>query len=391
MLHSDRSVPPAETVRRVSRHFEALGITRVARQTGLDRIGIPCFAAFRPNAATLSNSQGKGLDDDAARASAVMEAAEFAIAERADLPTETGTVAELRRAGRAVLDTRRLMPIGRAVPDGEPIAFVRGRHLMTGETVMVPFDAVTLDPQGERLPMMSRSTNGLASGNTEEEAVFHGLCELVERDATTLDRVQGAKGRRRHIDIRAVEHPAVRALIDRIAGCGFELWVFDQTSDIGVPALQAVIGDPSRGYTRHFDLATGYGCHPVAERALIRALTEAAQTRVTNIAGSRDDFVPEEYDTTIHASLLAGMANEDGAVVPLRPGAAAGMPLGSLLALVLDKLWGRGIRDVVVVPMGGGEYGFHTVKVFAPDLEDRAANRNWRPGRRYLQAMMRAS
>jgi ribosomal protein S12 methylthiotransferase accessory factor len=53
--------------------FRDLGITRVARQTGLDCIGIPCFAAIRPNAATLAVNQGKGTDDDAAEASAVME------------------------------------------------------------------------------------------------------------------------------------------------------------------------------------------------------------------------------------------------------------------------------------------------------------------------------
>ncbi|HEY9009478.1 MAG TPA: hypothetical protein VIN06_00525, partial [Devosia sp.] len=56
------------------------GITRLARQTGLDAIGIPCFAAIRPNSKTLSVNMGKGIDDDAAMASAIMEAVEYAIA-----------------------------------------------------------------------------------------------------------------------------------------------------------------------------------------------------------------------------------------------------------------------------------------------------------------------
>ena len=99
--YCDRVVPPGETVRRLEPFLADFGITRVARQTGLDRIGIPCFAAFRPNASTLSNSQGKGLDDDAARASAVMEAVEFAIAEQPILPMEAATTAELRADGIA--------------------------------------------------------------------------------------------------------------------------------------------------------------------------------------------------------------------------------------------------------------------------------------------------
>jgi ribosomal protein S12 methylthiotransferase accessory factor len=43
-----------------------------------------------------------------------------------------------------------------------------------------------------------------------------------------------------------------------------------------------------------------------------------------------------------------------------------------------------------MVRMGGAGYGISVVRVFAPDLEDKAANRNWRPGKRYLRAMMSA-
>src|SRR5262249_53062006 len=86
--YGDRRMPPAQTVERMRPHMLSFGITRLARQTGLDRIGIPCWAAFRPNALTLSNSQGKGLDDMSASASALMEAVEFSIAETAAIPVE---------------------------------------------------------------------------------------------------------------------------------------------------------------------------------------------------------------------------------------------------------------------------------------------------------------
>jgi ribosomal protein S12 methylthiotransferase accessory factor YcaO len=43
----------------------------------------------------------------------------------------------------------------------------------------------------------------------------------------------------------------------------------------------------------------GYGCHLDRDVALVRALTEAAQSRVTAIAGTRDD---------IHRSLYRGSA-----------------------------------------------------------------------------------
>ena len=39
----------------------------------------------------------------------------------------------------------------------------------------------------------------------------------------------------------------------------------------------------------------GFGAHWRPEIAIARALTEAAQTRVTYIAGARDDFFPFDY------------------------------------------------------------------------------------------------
>jgi YcaO-like protein with predicted kinase domain len=386
--YCDRVIPPGETVRRVEPYLSGLGITRIARQTGLDRIGIPCFAAFRPNASTLSNSQGKGLDDDAARASAVMEAVEFAIAEDARLPAEQATTAELRAAGLAVLDTRRLMPIGQAIPDELSLAFVRGRSLVSGVPVMVPREAVAIDLQDATLLDLNRSTNGLASGNTEAEAVFHALCELIERDATTLHRARPRPAAKRMIDVATIREPAVVDLIDAIRGSGFDLWLIDQTTDLGIPCCEAIIGDPAYGYSRHFDLATGYGCHPIAERALVRAITEAAQTRVTNIAGSRDDFVPEEYGMALHQSFLEDLEERPQEGVAFTSGMSPGTPLAVMLPFVLERLRSGGVADLASVSLGGEAYGVAVVKVFAPGLEDKAANRNWRPGRRYLRTMM---
>ena len=82
----DRVLAPAETLAAMRPRLAEFGITRLARLTGLDEVGIPVWAAIRPNALTLAVSQGKGVDDAAAAASAMMEAIEVATAERRDLP-----------------------------------------------------------------------------------------------------------------------------------------------------------------------------------------------------------------------------------------------------------------------------------------------------------------
>jgi len=49
------------------------------------------------------------------------------------------------------------------------------------------------------------------------------------------------------------------------------------------------IADRDSDPTRRLPAAAGHGCHPCRAVALSRALTEAAQSRLTMISGSRDD------------------------------------------------------------------------------------------------------
>ena len=51
-----RSTAPEETLARVAPLLPALGITRLANITGLDRIGIPVVVACRPNSRSLAVS-----------------------------------------------------------------------------------------------------------------------------------------------------------------------------------------------------------------------------------------------------------------------------------------------------------------------------------------------
>ena len=85
----------------------------MAEVTGLDRIGIPVWMAVRPNSRTLAVSQGKGVSAAHARASAVMEAAEIAIAEDIPLTSFAASRRELRDAGHEVFDGRMLLMRGR--------------------------------------------------------------------------------------------------------------------------------------------------------------------------------------------------------------------------------------------------------------------------------------
>src|SRR5262245_6757084 len=97
-----RTVEPAATLERLHPILPRIGATRVAVITGLDVIGIPVVTVCRPNARSLSVSQGKGVDLVAAKVSGLMEAAEAWHAEHVLLPLRLATFHELRVVARVV-------------------------------------------------------------------------------------------------------------------------------------------------------------------------------------------------------------------------------------------------------------------------------------------------
>ena len=384
--HGERSIPAAQTVDRLRPHLASLGITRLARQTGLDRIGIPCFSAIRPAGLTLSVSQGKGHDDASAMASALMEAAEFAIAEQPHVPSRLATATELLRTGNTVCMPRQLLPPPPVFPNGVPIHWLQGKAWPSGELVWIPRDVVTIGGEAGDLPGVSRSTNGLASGNTTDEALFHAICELLERDATSLwSLLSDAARLATEFAAGDVGDAAIERMSRHIEAAGLELRLFDQTTDLGVPCVMAIISEPPLAGARLFDMSAGYGCHPVGARAIARAITEAAQTRITNIAGGRDDFLPDEYEEETDESVAFLRERHR-----MRSAPPAWLPPGGSLPQMLSQLADKvgPVADVAWVELGGSAYGISVVRALSAVLEDRETNMHWSPRKRAMRILM---
>lgn len=381
----DRVLSPEETVRRVWPFLPSMGITRLARQTDLDHVGIPSWAAFRPNAKTLSGAQGKGLNDAAACASAMMEAVEVAVAESPSCGHRLATAEELRAEGQIWFDPERLLPLGLQFDTTTTIGWLRGEWIGSGQTVWIPADAVDLDIRSSGLKGICKTSNGLASGNTLDEALFHALCELVERDGTALwSLLSDETALETCFAPEALNDPVVDRLLAQIAAAGLRLRLFNQTSNLDIPVIMAVLGPMAGTAVGSLELTAGYGAHPAASRAAIRAITEAAQSRVTSIAASRDDIHTAAFDTI--ASDSVRMLLEARPMSSPPQGLACGTNLPALLAAIVGKLKAHGCEAAAVrlSPVG---MPFEVVKVLSPDLEDRGANMNWRPGWRCFDAI----
>jgi ribosomal protein S12 methylthiotransferase accessory factor len=185
-----RTIPPAETIRRVTPLLDAIGVTRVAEVTGLDRVGIPNFTAVRPRelGEGISYYNGKGLTRLAAHAGALMEAFERQAAEFCDLPVFYGTFDDVRQRGAAVDPTEIIVPRSTDYRPDMRLEWVEGYDILAETPTWLPLNTVVCpyEPPPGRINLWYSSSNGLASGNTMEEALCHALCEIIERDAAAV-------------------------------------------------------------------------------------------------------------------------------------------------------------------------------------------------------------
>jgi len=379
-----RAVSPEETLRAAEAKLPAAGITRVADITDLDRIGIPVFSSIRPMAdrGAISVYNGKGATPTEARVSAMMEGLERYSAEVRDRQLDIASFSLLDDA----MDPRDLILPVDADPDAL-IPWISGWDMMNQEEILVPANAVFHPLPSEYRRLFRTNTTGLASGNVIEEAIFHGLAEIIERDAWAL--VEAA----RHTGplIQDVEDDLARGLMDKFAAAGVDVYLRDITSDIGVATCAAaaddlLLRDPTL-------LTTGMGTHTSAKVAVLRALTEVAQSRLTQIHGAREDTTLADfrkrigYERTkkLNSHWFSGSEKRSFADVPSFESDDFLLDIRHMLA----KLEEAGLDRAVVVNLTRPEIGIPVVRVIVPGLEMSAVDPE-RVGKRCRNARQRS-
>jgi ribosomal protein S12 methylthiotransferase accessory factor YcaO len=152
------------------------------------------------------------------------------------------------------------------------IDWVWGYSLSRKVPVLVPANLVFcpyLTSNNDKYIVMSDS-NGLASGNNMEEAILHGLLEIIERDQVFISEYNRLPFKR---IIPESVPGACKPTIDRLTDKGYQVSILSGTTDIPVPFMAAFIQhkkNPS-------NCSVAYGSYPDPALAIERALTEAIQ------------------------------------------------------------------------------------------------------------------
>lgn len=386
-LGTHRSVSAEETVARLRPLMAAMGITRVANLTGLDRVGVPVVAVYRPNARSIAVAQGKGLTLDAAKASGIMEATETFHAERIDRPLKLSSLEEMSTRNRLVDMDRLSLPADSRFQPSLSMLWIEGQDLVGETSVWLPYELVHTNftfPLPPGTGCFGVSTNGLASGNHWLEAVCHGICEVVERDATSVWRAMpAAKRAATRLDLATVDDLACQDLLHKFAVARLNAAAWETTTDVGIPAFYAVVIDELRPDAHP---GIGAGCHAAKAIALLRALTEAAQVRMTYISGARDDLLPAEYSAAAQAAKVREASLLLRTRAPTREFRAVRSQQAETfedeLRWLLGMLVAAGIEQVIAVDLTRTEFGVAVVRIVIPGLEAPDGHHSYQPGPR---------
>ncbi len=280
-LDSHHAKPPQDTLNHALQRLKLLeqdiflGIEEIGH---LDTMGLP---VYRVACAQRANEWGKGATIAQCQASAVMERVER-YSSMASSHENKQTIRDsfnnlhdaISRNAFGLTNLHRVFYTEEKI-DSMQMDWVQAQSLIDNKKKWVPAQWVFF-----RYPLDIfwdvGCTTGLASGNMQEEAIHHALCEVMERHQLHVNTFN--RPPLRQIDLSTVENPALKQILSDLKKKGFVVIANDLSGNWKLSTVSVFIYHPHEhiaNFTDYFHLGTSSD----PEIALIRAITEAAQYR----------------------------------------------------------------------------------------------------------------
>lgn len=426
---TSRIIPPEMTLKKALQICRYIGVTRLADITSMDRLGIPNYSAVLPGTEDyIWVYSGKGTTRKQAKTSALMESIE----RYSSLPSGNigrsriqSTIKELAKSHALISPDDVIEPLNFQFQSDMIMDFFPGVDLLNEREILVPAPLVLFrySPSSPAVnPFAYHHTNGLASGNVLEEAICHALCEVIERDASSVSEIRARaipfhllktiennlkqSGYMipnissdkfvddytiyRDVEVSGEQLKSVQELARKFYESELPLFIKDITSDIGIPTFAASsIEWISHDYGY---LAEGHGTHPDARIALSRAITEVSQTRAANIQGARDDLRKIHYgenNTDDKRSWQFIPSNEKIEFGKIK--SYCNDDILDDIKLILGNLKSVGISTVAIVDLTNPNINIPVVRAIVPGLETFKITKSiigWR-AKRYFRELSR--
>lgn len=283
---SHRCVSPSETREMLTANStlpSILGETELIVPKDLELPVHFVQARLIPGTEMLDEVMGKGFSQEQSFCSAVMEAVERFSCSL--FPSEKLMEATYEQIAPDAIDPAKF-GVFRSGPYAStlPIDWVHAWNLHEKRSYLVPAMSGRYISRhlghwyyrdgGEKRDYTFSDANGCASGNCIEEAISHGICEVVERDAITI----WARNRCTPPSVEIPEstsNPYLAELIRRIQGeSNLSLTIRYLTLDLDIHVFACLVYDANLDHSM-----VGYGAHLDPNIGLLRAATEMMQAR----------------------------------------------------------------------------------------------------------------
>lgn len=279
----DKACSPVDTVNRVKGLLaeKCDGVLAETDRVDTGRLGIPVFVSkCGPEARKVMPTRkqmGKGASPEQAEASALMELVErfsyFSFWSESKNFTElTWSEAQEKWPGK-VMDIKKIVcSVDEEISDEKAVQlmdlnrwrFHPALNVGTGEHEYVPLDWY------KKL----NEFNGSSAGNTFEESISQGGCELVERHVcAVIDRTRQIVPT---IDLKSSDDAILNRLVECFEKNGITLILKDFTMGYPVPTVAAIAWD-KKTFPALSEIVFTAGTAASPAKAAIRAVTEVAQ------------------------------------------------------------------------------------------------------------------
>ncbi len=279
----DKTCTPEETVTKARKALAQSGKRILAQTRRIDtgRLGIPVFMSICGEDARdimpTRKQMGKGASAPQAEASALMELVErFSYFSFWDNPGNfqlmTWSEARKTSGGRLLPISSMIQSVGDTVTEEEAARILDLLPWRFAPVTDIGADREYLAPLNWFKKL--NEFNGSSAGNTLEESMLQGGCELVERHVCAL--VDRTRQETPSIDPASFSDPVLIELYEKFTGNGLMVWLKDFSLGLPVPTVAALVMDPTT-FPHKSEIVFTAGTASSPEKAAIRALTEIAQ------------------------------------------------------------------------------------------------------------------
>lgn len=170
------------------------------------------------------------------------------------------------------------------ISEKSKFGWIKGTSLNKRKDILIPSQLIIFNYKilGNEPQILFPMSTGAAAGSSLEDALYRGICEIIERDAFMINYLNKLNSPR--LDLSSLNDTVINEIMEIYDRYGLELVVIDLTTDLKIPAFAAITLDKTGfGPAVSMGLKAGFDI----KETIIGAIEESLMTR----SWERDKFI----------------------------------------------------------------------------------------------------